>query len=178
MLRFGLLIAAALVALDQLSKYWVLEILRFSPPGCRQLGAGCGYIEISPIFDLRMVWNFGVSFGMLRAGGEWERWALVALSVAIAGMFFWWLRGAERRLTAISLGLVIGGAIGNMIDRVRFGAVVDFFDFSGLFFPWVFNVADSGITVGAALLAVDFLLNPEKQRPAQAAPPSDGPTAS
>ncbi|MGE0830858.1 MAG: signal peptidase II, partial [Hyphomonadaceae bacterium] len=90
----------------------------------------------------------------------------------------WWLRGAERRLTAISLGLVIGGAIGNMIDRVRFGAVVDFFDFSGLFFPWVFNVADSGITVGAALLAVDFLLNPEKQRPAQAAPPSDGPTAS
>ena len=66
-----------------------------------------------------------------------------------------WPRRPDRLLPAIALGLVIGGALGNLVDRVRFGAVVDFLDFSGLWFPWVFNVADSGITVGVALLLID-----------------------
>ncbi len=178
MLRLGLIIAAALFVADQASKWAVLNILDFSPLGCRQLQAGCGFIEISPVFDLRMVWNEGVSFGLLTAGSEAERWALVALQSAIAGFFIWWLRTAQRPITAIALGLVVGGALGNVIDRVRFGAVVDFLDFSGLFFPWVFNLADAAINVGAGLLLVDFLLHGEKKQPAAAesAPsPHNGP---
>lgn len=157
MLRLGLVLALVVLALDQASKSAVLYILDFSPPGCRGLQMGCGFIELSPFFDLRMVWNQGVSFGLLRAGSEIERWALVALQAGIAGVFFWWLRTSTRTLTATALGLVIGGALGNVIDRIRFGAVVDFLDFNGLWFPWVFNVADAAITIGAVCLILDEL---------------------
>jgi signal peptidase II len=88
---------------------------------------------------------------------------LVALSFVISGVFLWWLKGAERRLTAAALGLVVGGALGNVIDRIRFGAVADFLDFNGLWFPWVFNVADAAITVGAVLLAVDMVFFAETE---------------
>lgn len=168
MLRFGLLIAAAVVLLDQASKYWVLEILRFSPPGCLETNFNCGRIEISPVFDLSMLWNRGVSFGLLEAGSDIARWALVALQAGIAAIFGWWLLSAKSRVTGLGLALVIGGAIGNVIDRVRFGAVVDFLDFRGLYFPWVFNVADAAITIGAGLLLLDFLL-PAKPKPEPAA---------
>ncbi|MDX2233298.1 MAG: signal peptidase II [Hyphomonadaceae bacterium] len=164
MLRFGLLLAAGVFVLDQATKYWVLEGLKFSPPGCLETHVGCRRIEVSGIFDLTMVWNYGVSFGMLRAGDGLARWGLVALSLGIAGMFVWWMRSATRALTGWALGLVVGGALGNLVDRVRFGAVADFLDFSGLYFPWVFNVADAAITVGAALLALDFIRNGEEGR--------------
>ncbi len=163
MLRNGLILALVVFVLDQASKALILGPLGFSPPGCLEMRLGCGFIEISPIFDLRMVWNPGVSFGLLRADDPLGRWALVALQAGIAAAFVFWLRTAERRLTMAALGLVIGGALGNVIDRIRFGAVVDFFDFSGLAFPWVFNVADAAINVGAALLILDFLLNGEKK---------------
>ncbi len=168
MLRNGLLISAAVLLADQISKYVILATLGFSPAGCLETGVGCGFIELSPIFDLRMVWNRGVSFGMFRADSGLGRWALVAMSFGISGVFVWWLRTAVRRLTGVALGLVIGGALGNVIDRIRFGAVVDFFDFSGFFFPWVFNVADAAISVGAGLLLLDFLLHGE-EKPASAA---------
>jgi len=163
MFRFGLVLAAIVFIADQITKFLVLGPLRFSPPGCREAGIGCGFIELSPIFDLRMVWNRGVSFGLLRADQDLARWGLVALSFVIAGVFLYWLRSAERRVTAVSLGLVVGGALGNVIDRIRFGAVADFLDFSGFFFPWVFNVADAAITVGAILLAVDMLFLTEAE---------------
>ena len=177
MLRFGLLLAAGVFALDQASKYWILEVLKFSPPGCLESHFGCRRIEISGVFDLSMNWNYGVSFGMLTAGGDFGRWALVALSLAIVAMFVWWLRTSERRVTAWALGLVIGGALGNLVDRIRFGAVTDFIDFSGPWFrvaglsvgfPWIFNVADAAITLGAMLLAYDFLRHGEG-KPAQKA---------
>lgn len=173
MLRFGLILAAVVFALDQASKYWILDVLQFSPPGCLEAHMGCRKIEISGVFDLSMNWNYGVSFGMLNDGGSFGRWALVALSLGIAGMFIAWMRTAERPLTGAALGLVVGGALGNLIDRVRFGAVTDFLDFSGPWFrigeiavgfPWIFNVADAAITVGAALLALDFLRNGEGER--------------
>lgn len=170
MLRYGLLLAAIVFVADQISKYVILEIADFSPAGCLSGGLGCRFIELTPFFDLQMVWNRGVSFGMLRADSGFGRWALVAMSLVISGVFFWWLRGATRRLTATALGLVIGGALGNVIDRIRFGAVADFLDFHGLWFPWVFNVADAAITVGAGLLLLDFLLHGEKPAPKQAAP--------
>ena len=157
LMRFGLILALVVVVLDQVSKYLILGPMGFSPPGCLEYGRGCGFIELSPLFDLRMVWNQGVSFGLMRADSDAARWALTGGQFAIAAIFLWWLRTAYGRLTAIALGLVIGGALGNIIDRIRFGAVADFFDFSGLYFPWVFNVADAGITIGAVLLAIDFV---------------------
>lgn len=149
---WGVLLILVVLGLDQASKYWVLNHLNLLT---------IGKIEISPIFDLTMVWNYGVSFGALKAHADWQRWGLVAMSGVIATVFAVWLFKAERRQTFIALALVIGGAIGNLIDRVRFGAVADFLNFEGLFFPWVFNVADAAITIGAILLAIDMLMNPD-----------------
>jgi len=169
MLRLGLFIAAAVFVTDQFTKWVVLGPGRFSPPGCLEDTVNCRFIELSPIFDLQMVWNRGVSFGLLRADEDVARWGLVALSFVISGVFLWWLKGADRRLTAAALGLVIGGALGNVVDRIRFGAVADFLDFHGLWFPWVFNVADAAITVGAILLAIDMVFFTESE-PGKGAP--------
>lgn len=163
MLRFGLTISAVVFVLDQITKWLVLGPGRFSPPGCLELGYNCRFIELTPFFDLQMVWNRGISFGLLRADEDLARWGLVLTSLVIAGFFGWWLRSTARRVTAVALGLVIGGAIGNVIDRIRFGAVADFLDFNGLgFFPWVFNVADAAITCGALLLAFDMIFLSEE----------------
>lgn len=172
MLRFGLILALVVFCADQASKFWVLEGMNFSPEGCLATylahipaHPSCGRVVVldpllndRPVFSLTMVWNTGVSFGMFRASDGLGRWLLVAMSFVISGVFMWWLRTATRPLQTWALGLVIGGALGNVVDRIRFGAVVDFFDFSGLYFPWVFNVADAAITIGACLLILDFLL--------------------
>jgi signal peptidase II len=143
-------IAAAVVVLDQASKAWVL-----GPFGL----ADRGPVEVLPIFRLSMVWNPGVSFGLLAAKGDLGRWLLVGFAAAVVVVLAVWARRMTRPLTALAIGLVMGGAIGNnIIDRVRFGAVADFLDFSGMGFKWVFNVADSAITVGVALLLVEMLL--------------------
>lgn len=163
MVRFGLSIAGIVFVLDQITKFLVLGPLGFSPEGCRERDLGCGFIELSPIFDLRMVWNQGVSFGMLRADSDIARWVLVAVQLGIAAVFAAQLPGAGRRVSAAALGLIVGGAIGNVIDRIRFGAVADFLDFSGLWFPWVFNVADAAITVGASLFFVDLVFFAESE---------------
>ena len=168
MLRYGLVLAVIVLIADQTSKYVILGLMGFSPPGCLEGAGYCGFIEMSPWFDLSMVWNRGVSFGMLRAESGLARWGLVALTFVISAMFVWWLKGATHKLTASALGLVIGGALGNVIDRVRFGAVADFLDFNGLGFPWVFNLADAAINLGAGLLLLDFLRHGEK-KPAKAA---------
>jgi signal peptidase II len=163
MLRFGLTIAALVFVVDQITKWIILGPMRFSPPGCLQGNYGCGFIELTPFFDLRMVWNRGISFGLLRADNDLVRWLLVVMSFVISGFFLWWLKSAQGRRLAGSLGLVIGGAIGNVVDRIRFGAVADFLDFNGLWFPWVFNVADAAITLGAVLLAVEMLFFMESE---------------
>jgi signal peptidase II len=154
---WGLPLVIAIIGLDQLTKYLVLNEPAFNALGCLDGSSFCGRIELSPIFDLSMTWNRGVSFGALQAEGM-ARWGLFALTSGIALGFTVWLLRAERWLTALSLSLVIGGAVGNLIDRARFGAVVDFLDFSALYFPWIFNVADAGITVGAGVLLLDQLL--------------------
>jgi signal peptidase II len=163
MFRFGLFIAAIVFVLDQISKALVLGPGRLSPPGCLEANYGCRFIELTPFFDLQMVWNRGISFGLLRASEDVARWGLVVMSFVISGVFIWWLRTVERKMTALALGLVIGGALGNVIDRIRFGAVADFLDFNGLWFPWVFNVADAAITVGAILLAFDMIFLTESE---------------
>lgn len=146
-LAYGL--AVLTLVLDQLSKWWVVGPLDLVAKGQVPV--------LSPVFNLTFVANRGVSFGFLTADGDFGRWALFVFSAVIAGGFALYARKLDRRLPAVAVGLVIGGAIGNMIDRARYGYVVDFLDFNGLFFPWVFNVADSGITVGMALLVLDSL---------------------
>jgi signal peptidase II len=105
-----------------------------------------------------MVWNRGVSFGLLRADADLTRWALAAFSIIVSIFLAFWARNATRGLSATALGLVMGGAIGNVIDRIRFAAVADFIDASRLWFPWIFNVADAAITCGIVLLLLDMLL--------------------
>jgi signal peptidase II len=153
--RIAYLVALAVIALDQLSKAWVVSGLNLPLHG---------HVELTPFFDLTMVWNRGMSFGLGAGHGDVARWGFSVFAILIAGAVAWWSRTIERPLMAWTLGLLMGGALGNVIDRIRFGAVVDFLDFSGLGFPWVFNVADSAITVGAVLIVVEAFWPVVRQR--------------
>lgn len=144
-------VAIDVIIIDQILKWVVVEDLGM------QLGQT---IEVSPIFDLTYTLNTGVSFGMF-SGGE-ARWILTAFSIAVAGAMAWWAFKAPRKLLAVALGLVIGGALGNVIDRIRIGAVIDFLDFSAVHFPWIFNIADAAISVGVVLLVLDSLISDRK----------------
>lgn len=152
--RRGVLLALVVVALDQLSKMWVLH-------GIALPDRPLGRIELSAVFDLTYVENTGVSFGLF-AGGTVSRVVLSIVSVVVAAYVVRWLGTLLRRVAAIGAGLIVGGAIGNLYDRVLYGYVVDFLDFSGLGFPFVFNVADAAINVGVACLAYDaFVVAPK-----------------
>jgi signal peptidase II len=155
--RLGLyayILAAAVLIVDQLSKLWVLNGLHLDERG---------QIPVLPFFRLTMVMNQGVSFGLLRADNSAGRWLLVIAALIVVVFLAIWVRRAERPLFATSIGLVIGGALGNnLIDRARLGQVVDFLDFSGLYFPWVFNIADSAITIGVVLLLLDSFAPSQK----------------
>ena len=144
----GFSLAACVFAADQLSKYAMLEWLDL---------ATRRKIELSPIFDLTMVWNRGVSFGLFSAESDIGRYGLALFALIISGLLVRWLMKTGRLMTALSFGCLIGGALGNMVDRLIYGAVVDFLDFSGLGFPWVFNVADAAINIGVALLVIDLI---------------------
>ncbi len=153
-LRNGLLIAVLVIIADQITKWIALAGVDFEK----------NPIQVTSFFDLVLVWNRGVSFGMFNNAGAYGPWILSGLAIAVVIGLLWWLRQAETRLAILALGLVIGGAIGNVIDRFRFGAVVDFLYFHVGNFHWpAFNVADSAICVGAGLLLLDGLLSPERQ---------------
>ncbi len=142
-------VAALVILLDQLVKAWALHVYELPRRG---------HVDLSPVMDLTMVWNRGVSFGMLQAGDGFGRWAYVVFALGASAALAWWLSRTPRPLLGLALGMVIGGAIGNAIDRIVHGAVADFLDFSDVFFPWVFNIADAGISVGVALMLLDSLL--------------------
>ena len=150
------LIAALVFILDQLSKAWVLG--RFHSLG--------GYsIPVWGPLRLTLVQNGGVSFGLLQGGSASGRWALSAFSLAVFLVLAAWVRRLERLITIIAVGMIMGGAVGNLVDRVRLGSVMDFVDLQQLFFPWVFNLADSAISVGIALLLVENLFFPRAAEP-------------
>jgi len=156
------LIPVFLIA-DQFTKALILAEPRFNALGCLDMTERCGQIPLPGPIDFTMLWNRGMSYGLLQSEGI-MRWVLSGVMLVIAIGFFVWLLRAEGRLLKLALSMVVGGAFGNLIDRVRFGAVLDFIDASALHFPWVFNVADSAISVGAVLLFVDqFLLSGKKQ---------------
>jgi lipoprotein signal peptidase len=151
-LRLGLGLALLVLAVDQASKWWVLEVLELDR---------IGQLRVTGFLNLTMVWNRGVTFGLLTSDLWWKPIALSAVALVIAGLLLRWLARAETLRVAIGLGLVLGGAVGNVIDRVRFGAVVDFVHLHAAGWHWyVFNVADSAIVCGVGLLLLDALIRP------------------
>lgn len=159
-LRTGLVFAALLLLADQVTKYLILEVIDL--PGQRNIPL----IALGPAgLDLTMVWNRGVTFGLFSGEGAWNHLILAALALVVAGFLLRWLARAETRMVTYALGAVIGGAIGNVIDRVRFGAVVDFVDVHAWGWHWyVFNVADAAIVCGVLALVADALIRPETKR--------------
>lgn len=150
------------VIADQWSKWLILSDTRFRALDCLDGSTNCGHVPVPGPIDLTMLWNRGMSYGLMQSEGL-MRWVLSALMLAIAIGFILWLTRAQSKLLRLSLALVVGGAFGNLIDRVRFGAVVDFINAQDLYFPWVFNVADAAISVGAVLLFVDqFVMSGRK----------------
>lgn len=141
-------IAAIVVLLDQLSKITMSRLLLY------------GQSEtITPYFNLVMVYNQGAAFSFLADSGGWQRWFFSGLACAVSLGIIWMLqRNPTQRLFCWSLSLILGGAVGNLIDRLMYGHVIDFLDFHIGTLHWpAFNVADSAITVGAALFVLDEL---------------------
>ena len=146
--RLGLILAVWVFALDQFTKFWILKIVNLDerPP-----------IQLTPFADLLMAWNEGVSYGLLATNAQE---LLVILSLLISAVLWTWLAHASTSLAASSLGLIIGGAIGNALDRILHGAVADFVHLHWGSWSWyVFNVADIAIVAGVALLVYDGLLS-------------------
>lgn len=158
MRRAGLVLAGTVIVLDQISKWWVVEKL-MRPEGVTETPFFTPErIELTGFLNFVMTWNRGVSFGILNNGGAWNAWVLSALSVAITIALGIWLKRAHGWLAICALGSIMGGALGNVIDRLRWGAVADFVDahLAGHHWP-AFNLADSAITIGAVLLVLDAL---------------------
>ncbi|NQW02372.1 MAG: signal peptidase II [Rhodospirillales bacterium] len=145
----GLALATTILVLDQASKWWIVEKV-MNPPQV---------IEVTSFFNLVLTHNRGVSFGMFAAGSDLERWILVGVALVISAVLVRWLWQTETKTGIIALGLIIGGAIGNVIDRVLIGAVVDFLDVHAFGQHWpAFNIADSSIFVGAVAFAFEAFL--------------------
>ncbi|WP_298161613.1 signal peptidase II [Brevundimonas sp.] len=145
--------ALVIIVLDQLTKFWILEGLDL-----REVGR---VLIAPPVLNFSYVENDGVSFGLF--GGGSGRWILSLFPLVVAGFLGWWALKTDRRTLIAAIGLIIGGALGNAIDRIQYGYVVDFIDFSGTgVFPWVFNVADSAINIGVLLLIIDSLRSERK----------------
>lgn len=156
--RLALVAACLALVVDQAFKLWMLLVFDIEAKGV---------VAVTPFLDLVMAWNTGISYGMFEQDTDLGRWILVAVKVAAVGFFLWWLRQAESRAAALGLGLIVGGAIGNGIDRVVWGAVADFFSFHVGTFRWyVFNLADVAIVVGVGLLLYDAVAIPAKKKPA------------
>ena len=151
----GFALALTVFVLDQLSKYWIIAIV-----GLRERG----WVDVLPFFNLTWVENRGVSMGLLTTDGDLGRWLLVGLTALISVGVAVWLWRERSRYDVVALGLVLGGAAGNIVDRVRFGYVVDFLHaFWGEWHFYVFNVADSAITVGVILLLARALFTRQPQ---------------
>jgi len=153
----GLIVAGAVLALDQLVKLIVLY-------GCGVVHFGPGQsASLLPFFNLVMVWNPGISFGLFPADSPEGTVILATLQILIVcGLGWWLLWHVHTRTLAIGLGLVIGGALGNLIDRLIYGRVADFFHFFALGYDWyVFNIADAAITLGVLGLLYDALAKPD-----------------
>lgn len=151
--QVGLLlgIAVAVLLLDQLTKQWIVEQYSYGASD-----------RITGFFNLVHVHNYGAAFSFLNNEGGWQRWGFSAFAMVVSAVIMVWIfrLSPQQKLEGCALAFILGGALGNLYDRVTLGYVIDFLDFhwSGWHFP-AFNVADSGITLGAALIIVDGFLN-------------------
>ncbi len=146
----GLSIALLVSVLDQLSKILIFGYLSETAP----------VIEVTSFFNIVTAWNTGVSFSMFNDLGVNGVYILSSFALLVAGALIYWLKNEDKRYMQIALGMVIGGAIGNVIDRIRLGAVFDFLDIHAFGYHWpAFNVADSFICIGAFLIILDGLCN-------------------
>jgi signal peptidase II len=171
MLRLGIPVAAGALLLDQLTKWWILAV--FADP--------LHEIEVTPFFSLVLAWNRGISFSLFRSDSPAGPLVFAGIALVIVAGLLVWLKRMDRAWPAVALGLIVGGAIGNVVDRLRFGAVVDFLYFHGEAYPGVcrvlgsiglgwfdcrwpaFNLADSVIFVGVAMLLIDGLFGPSEK---------------
>jgi signal peptidase II len=145
--RWGVIAALIVLAADQASKYWILNVL-----GLRELHE----VVLLPVLSLTMVWNQGVTFGLLNGLGSWSHFILAGVALLVVAALAVWLRRADNPVTAVSIGAIAGGAVGNVIDRLRYGAVVDFIHAHIGEWSWyVFNVADAAIVCGVAALILE-----------------------
>jgi signal peptidase II len=151
----GLGVAALTLVLDQAHKAWMLYVYDIGSKGT---------VRIAPFFDLVLVWNQGVSYGMLQQRSELGRWALILFAFASVIALVIWLARITSKLTAVCIGLIIGGAIGNAIDRILYGAVADFFSFHAFGFEWyIFNIADTAIVAGVIGLLYESVFGRHKK---------------
>lgn len=169
-LRWWLLIAATVIGLDQISKHLAAGFLPLHEPQ-----------SVMPFFNLTLAYNSGAAFSFLAEGSGWQRWFFVVLALVVSTVLVRWLQrlGPEERWSGVALSLILGGALGNVIDRVFFGHVVDFIDMfyaagsclplftpvpigNGIECHWpAFNIADSAISVGAVMMLIDTLKKPK-----------------
>lgn len=148
-----LLLAGGIIAVDQITKLWVLGNFHLNEQRA-----------VTEFFNLVLVFNSGAAFSFLAGAGGWQKWFFVGLALVISAWLLSMLRQhAAERLLPAALSLVLGGALGNVIDRLRFGAVVDFLDFHIAGWHWpAFNVADSAITIGVGLMLLHQLFQPKE----------------
>lgn len=148
LIRTMFLIAVAVLAVDQFSKWYVLEVMglphRLDIP------------ILPPFLNFRMAWNTGINFGLFGGGAGATRWFLIVISLFVSAALIWWILRRQQHMLAIGAGLVLGGAFGNALDRLRYGAVADFLNTSccGIDNPFSFNIADIAIFAGAIWIAV------------------------
>ena len=161
-LRAGILAALVTLVADQASKLWLLNGFDL---------ARKGVVKVTPFFDLVLAWNIGISFGWLQNDGQAAQIALMGVKVVAVVALAIWMAKSQTRLATVALGLIIGGAIGNGVDRLAYGAVVDFalfhIEIGGNTYNWyVFNLADVAIVAGVAALLYDsFLGGPAAKAP-------------
>jgi len=165
---YGGLVPTVIVVFDQLTKAWVLN--KFGVPNniCALNPRPGNHIEVSSVFDLSLVCNQGVSFGMFQEHADIGRYVLTAFAVIMVVVLLIWLNKEKDKLTKFALGLIIGGALGNAIDRALYGAVTDFLNFGDIGFIWVFNVADSAISCGVVGLLTAMFLQSRTEKKAAA----------
>ena len=152
---FGLALALIIFIVDQLSKWWILTDIMAIPT----------VIRITSFFNIVLAWNRGISFGMFDNNSSWGSWVLIAVALVIVVFLAIWLMRGENMLSVLATGSIIGGALGNVVDRIQYGAVVDFLDFHVRGSHWpAFNVADTAISLGAVALILEAL-KPDPEQP-------------
>jgi signal peptidase II len=160
-------LSVVIAILDQVSKYYMSQILTLCEPG------NCSSLVMLPVFKFTLLHNEGAAFSFLSDAGGWQRWVLVFVSTAVSAVLIVWIARlkSDEKWLALTLSLILGGAVGNLIDRVQLGYVVDFIvvHYENSYFP-AFNVADSAITVGGAFMILDILFF---SRHSSAAKPGD-----